>query len=207
MKKNIFCLLLGFILVTLQISVNSCFAEAVVGKLAPDFTATDSLGNRHSLSEYKGKFVVLEWMNHGCPFVRKHYEGGNMQKLQSDYTAKGVVWLSIASSGPGKEGYMTPDQANTAIAEKHSAATALLLDADGKIGRLYGARTTPHMFIVGPDSNLIYAGAIDDNSSTRSSSIAGAKNYVAKALDEALAGKAVSEPNTEPYGCSVKYQS
>ena len=182
-------------------------AEAVVGQAAPAFSATDSSGKTVSLSDYKGKFVVLEWLNHGCPFVRKHYESGNMQKLQATYTAKGVVWLSVASSAEGKEGYMTAEQSKTAYEEKHSVATDVILDADGKVGKAFGARTTPHMFIIGPDAKVIYAGAIDDNDSTRASAISGAKNYIAQALDEALAGKTVSEPSTEPYGCSVKYQS
>ena len=183
------------------------FAEAVVGQMAPAFGTVDSNGVPHSLADLKGKYVVLEWLNHGCPFVKKHYSSGNMQKLQKTYTAKDVVWLSVASSAPGKEGYMTADETNAAVKEKQSAASAVLMDTDGRIGRAYGAKTTPHMFVIDPSGKLIYAGAIDDNDSARASSVEGAKNYVAQALDEAMAGKAVSEPVTEAYGCSVKYQS
>lgn len=193
------------ILMLVLLAFDNCFAQVSVGQPAPFFSASDSNGKTVSLSDFKGKFVVLEWINHGCPFVRKHYEGGNMQKLQGLYTAKGVIWLSISSSAHGKEGFMTAEQANLVSKEKKSLASHFLLDSDGQIGRLYGARTTPHMFIIGPEGKLIYAGAIDDNDSSRLSSVEGANNYVAKSLDEAISGKEVSEPSTEPYGCSVKY--
>lgn len=201
-----FSLFIGLIS-TLLAPTNVAFAGSRVGSEAPNFTLVDSNGKSHSLSDFKGKYVVLEWLNHGCPFVKKHYGTGNMQKLQSSYIAKGVVWLSIASSAPGKEGYMDAEQTNAAIKEKNSQAAAVLIDADGKVGKSYGARTTPHMYIVNPEGKLIYAGAIDDNSSSRAASVEGAKNYVVQALDEAMAGKAVSEAATEPYGCSVKYVS
>jgi peroxiredoxin len=192
---------------TLSLAAGASLALAApqAGAPAPDFTLTDSNGTSHKLSDFKGKFVVLEWLNHGCPFVVKHYSGGNMQKLQKDYTAKDVVWLSIVSSAPGKQGHMTPEETNTTKTEKGSAATAILLDEDGTVGKLYGATATPQMFIVNPEGTLIYSGAIDSVKSTDADDIKEAKNYVAQALDEALAGQPVSEPNTTPYGCSVKY--
>jgi peroxiredoxin len=176
-----------------------------VGKPAPDFTLKDTAGRDVSLSGFKGKTVVLEWTNHGCPFVVKHYQSGNMQKLQKEYTARGVVWLAICSSAPGKQGHMSPQDAAKALADKGAAPSAYLLDEDGKIGRLYGAKRTPEMFIVAKDGTLVYHGAIDDKKSTDASDIATSKNYVAAALDEILSGKPVSLPSTEPYGCSVKY--
>lgn len=185
--------------------VAAATAAPQVGQAAPEFTLTDSTGTSHKLSDFKGKFVVLEWLNHGCPFVKKHYDGGNMQKLQTDYTGKGVVWLSIVSSAPGKQGHMSPEETNAAKAEKNSAATAILLDEDGKVGRLYDAKTTPQMFVINPEGTLVYAGAIDSVKSTDAADVADAKNYVAATLDEAMAGKPVSEPSTTPYGCSVKY--
>jgi peroxiredoxin len=196
-----------FALATFLFCSISAFADAVVGQAAPEFIGTDSNGKTHTLSEYNGKYVVLEWLNHGCPYVRKHYDTGNMQKLQADYTAKGAVWLSIASSAEGKQGHLNAEETNSKIQEKNSKSTAVVLDASGTIGKLYGAKVTPHMFIINPEGNLIYAGAIDDNSSSRPSSVEGAKNYVSKALEEAISGKVVSEAQTEPYGCSVKYKS
>ena len=180
---------------------------AVVGKAAPDFTLTDSNGKSHSLSAYKGKTVVLEWVNFGCPFVRKHYGAGNMQKLQKGYTGKGVVWLSVNSSGEGKEGFHTAAEINALLSEKGAAPSAYLVDASGKVGHLYGARTTPHMFVIDPQGTLVYAGGIDDKPSTDQADIAGATNYVAAALDDTLAGKAVRTSVSKPYGCSVKYSS
>jgi hypothetical protein len=181
--------------------------SAVVGKPAPEFTLTDSNGKSHSLSAYKGKTVVLEWINFGCPFVRKHYGSGNMQKLQAAYTGKGVVWLSVNSSGEGKEGYHTAAEINSALSEKKAAPSAYLVDTNGKVGRLYGARTTPHMFVIDPQGTLVYAGGIDDKPSTDQADIAGATNYVAAALDDTLAGKAVRTSVSKPYGCSVKYST
>jgi alkyl hydroperoxide reductase subunit AhpC len=180
---------------------------AVVGKPAPDFTLTDSNGKSHSLSAYKGKTVVLEWVNFGCPFVRKHYGAGNMQKLQKDYTGKGVVWLSLNSSGQGKEGFHTAAEINSLLSEKGAAPSAYLSDTNGKVGHQYGARTTPHMFVIDPKGTLVYAGGIDDKPSTDQADIPGATNYVAAALDEALAGKKVATAVTKPYGCSVKYSN
>lgn len=183
------------------------FSQLVPGKSAPQFTLTDTNGKTHKLSDYKGKYVVLEWFNHGCPFVRKHYNSGNMQKLQKEYTKKGVIWLSICSSAPGKQGYCSPTEQNQTSAENGAAPTAILLDAPGKVGHLYGAKTTPDMFVIDPKGILIYAGAIDDTPGVDASEIATAKNYVKAALDESMAGKSVSIASTHSYGCSVKYAS
>ena len=180
-------------------------AEVSIGQPAPDFTLTDCSGKKVSLSDYKGKVVVLEWVNHGCPFVAKHYGSGNMQKLQADAAAKGVVWLSICSSAPGKQGHMTGGDASKKCAETQSAATAYLLDESGEVGKTYNAKVTPEMVVIDANGVLVYQGAIDDKKSTNPGDIAGAKNYVAAALDEVLAGKPVSTPKTEAYGCSVKY--
>lgn len=180
-------------------------AAAIVGQAAPDFVATDSKGGQKALSSYRGKFVVLEWVNYECPFVAKHYGSGNMQKLQKAYTAKGVVWLSINSSAPGKQGHFAPEKINALLIEKGAAPTAYLLDPEGKVGRSYGARTTPHMFIVDAAGALVYAGGIDDKPSTDKADIATARNHVQAALDEALGGKPVTVSTSPSYGCSVKY--
>ena len=188
--------------------LSSAKAEgAVVGQPAPDFTGTDSNGKTHKLSDFKGKTVVLEWTNPECPFVVKHYGSGNMQKLQADATKDGVVWLSISSSADGKEGYMTGEQANAYMTEQKSTPTARILDPSGDIGKLYGAKTTPHMFIVDANGTLVYAGAIDDNDSFSPDTVAGAKNYVAAALADIKAGKPVQTASTKPYGCGVKYKN
>lgn len=189
----------------LLIAAGTALADPQVGQAAPDFTLNDSNGNAHKLSDFKGKFVVLEWLNHGCPFVKKHYGAGNMQGLQKEYTAKGIVWLSIASSAPGKQGHMTPEEINTTKTEKDSAATAILVDEDGAVGRLYNAKVTPELYVIDPEGTLVYMGAIDDKKSVDPADIAGAKNYVKQALDEAMAGKPVSEAATTAYGCPVKY--
>jgi peroxiredoxin len=178
-----------------------------VGSSAPDFSLTDAKGKAHSLSEYKGKYVVLEWFNPECPFVKKHYGSGNMQKLQEEFTGKGVVWLTIDSSAPGLEGNLSAEQAEKKIAEWKTKQTALLLDPDGKAGQAYGAKNTPHMFIINPDGKIIYEGAIDSKASPNPADIPTSTNYVKAALDESLAGKPVSNPTTKPYGCSVKYKS
>jgi len=180
--------------------------EALVGQPAPNFTLADTYGNNHSLSDYKGKIIVLEWINHDCPFVAKLYNSGKMQELQKTYTGKGVIWLSINSSAPGKQGFRTPEEANELTRQKKAAPTALLLDSEGRVGKLYGAKTTPHMFIINKDGILVYNGAIDDIRSTNIEDVAKAKNYVQLALDELLAGKEVSIKTTQPYGCSVKYK-
>ena len=180
-------------------------AAVEVGEAAPDFTLQDATGQSRSLSEFLGQFIVLEWFNKDCPFSRKHYDSGNMQGLQSTYTAKGVAWLTITSSAPGKQGYLTPRDAAAVVAERQMASTALLLDPDGTVGRLYGAKTTPHMFVIDLGGMLVYAGAIDDRPSANRADLDGATNYVRQALEEAMAGKPISTPSTTSYGCSVKY--
>ena len=177
-----------------------------VGTNAPDFSLTDSKGKTQTVSQYKGKYVVLEWFNPECPFVKKHYGSGNMQKLQQEFTGKGVVWLTIDSSAPGLEGNLTADQANAKMSEWKTKQTALVLDPDGKAGRSYGAKNTPHMFVINPEGKIIYAGAIDSKATPNPADIPVATNYVKAALDEALAGKTVTTPSSRPYGCSVKYK-
>lgn len=177
-----------------------------VGDTAPDFTGTDSSGKTHKLSEYRGKYVVLEWTNNGCPYTEKHYASGNMQALQKDWTAKGVVWLTVLSSAPGEQGYMTAAQENAYLSKEKASPTAALLDPTGAIGHEYAAKTTPHMFVIDPSGKLIYAGAIDDHPTTDTSDIKSSKNYVSAALTEAMAGQQVATSSTRPYGCSVKYQ-
>jgi peroxiredoxin len=177
-----------------------------VGGSAPDFSLTDAKGKAHSLIDFKGKYVVLEWFNPECPFVKKHYGSGNMQKLQQEFTNKGVVWLTIDSSAPGLEGNLTPEQASNTINSWKTHQTALLLDPEGKAGRAYGAKNTPHMFVISPEGKIVYEGAIDSKPSPNPSDIPNSTNYVKVALEESLAGKPVSNPNTKPYGCSVKYK-
>jgi peroxiredoxin len=177
-----------------------------IGNAAPSFSAPDTKGKTHSLADFKGKYVVLEWFNPECPFVKKHYGAGNMQKLQKEFTDKGVVWLSVDSSASGKEGNLTPEQGEKKMAEWKTQSTALLLDEDGKVGRAYGAKNTPHMFIINPEGKLIYEGAIDSKASANPDDIASSTNYVKAALDDSLAGKPVGTPTTRPYGCSVKYK-
>jgi peroxiredoxin len=178
-----------------------------VGDPAPDFTGTDTTGQPHRLSEYRGKYVVLEWTNNGCPFTRKHYTSGNMQNLQKEWTAKGVVWLTILSSAPGAQGYMTASAENDYMQKVHATPTASLLDPTGALGHEYDAKTTPDMYVIDPSGKLIYAGAIDDHPTTDTSDIAHSKNYVSDALTEAMSGQQVAVTNTRPYGCSVKYNA
>lgn len=180
-------------------------AAPVIGKPAPQFTVTDSNGKSHSLSDYRGKTVVLEWTNDGCPYVKKHYGAGNMQKLQAEVAAAGGVWLSIISSAPGKQGYVKGAQANQLTASRNAKPTAVLLDPAGAIGRAYEAQTTPHMFVIDPKGTLRYMGAIDDQPSTDASTIATARNYVREAFKAVAAGGTVAETATDSYGCSVKY--
>jgi peroxiredoxin len=176
-----------------------------VGSAAPDFSLTDGKGQTHSLSQYKGKYVVLEWFNPECPFVKKHYGSGNMQKLQEQYTSKGVVWLTIDSNAPGSEGNMTPEQAEKVAAAWKTHQTALLLDPEGKAGRAYGAKNTPNMVVISPEGKIAYEGAIDSKATPNPSDIPNSTNYVKVALDESLAGKPVTTANTRPYGCGIKY--
>jgi len=192
------------ILFVLALFAIAAFAVKV-GDQAPDFTGTDSHGQKHKLSDYKGKFVVLEWHNNGCPFTKKHYESSNMQRLQKEWTDKGVVWFTVISSAPGSQGYVTADEENAYMQKVHAVPTAALLDPAGAIGHLYDAKTTPHMFVINPQGQVIYNGAIDDRSTSDPSDVSGAKNYVSEALQEAKAGQPVAVATTRPYGCSVKY--
>ena len=192
------------LMVTLLL-ISSAYAVKV-GEPAPDFQATDSDGQMHKLSSEHGKFVVLEWHNNGCPYTRKHYESGNMQRLQKDWTSKGVVWFTVISSAPGQQGYVTAQQENEYLKQMNASPTAALLDPQGEVGRLYSAKTTPHMFIINSQGMLIYNGAIDDRPTTDLADVNGAKNYVSASLQEATSGKPVSNPTTRPYGCSVKYK-
>src|SRR5213594_736797 len=178
-----------------------------VGSAAPDFSAPDANGKTQSLSQYRGKYVVLEWFNPECPFVKKHYGGGNMQKLQGEYTGKGVVWLTIDSNAPGSEGNITPEQAQKIIAQWKTKQTALLLDPESKVAKLYGAKNPPNMVVISPEGKIVYEGAIDSKASPNPADIPSSTNYVKAALDESLAGKPVSNAQTKPYGCSVKYKS
>ncbi len=175
------------------------------GESAPDFKGTDSNGKTQTLLQYRGKYVVLEWANQGCPYERKHYESGNMESLQREWTGKGVIWLSIISSAPGQQGYVSPAEENEYLRHMKASPTAAVLDPTGEIGRLYGAKTTPHMFVIDPQGKLIYEGAIDDKPSPDPATLKGAHNFVSKALEEAMAGKPVATPVTRSYGCSVKY--
>jgi peroxiredoxin len=180
---------------------------ARVGDPAPDFTGTDSNGQTHKLSEYRGKYVVLEWTNNGCPYTRKHYTSGNMQNLQKEWTAKGVVWLTVLSSAPGAQGYMNASAENDYMQKVHATPTAALLDPTGVVGHEFDAKTTPDMYVIDPEGKLIYAGAIDDHPTTDPSDIAHSKNYVSDALTQAMAGQQVAVTYTRPYGCSVKYNA
>ena len=177
------------------------------GQKAPEFKAVDVSGRAVALSDFMGKYVVLEWFNPGCPFVRKHYNSGNMPATQKDALAKGAVWLAINSTERESSDWMSPSQLVRWQGEKASAPSATLLDEDGSIGRAYGARTTPHLYIVNPQGQLVYAGGIDSIPSARADDIARATNYVKQGLGEAAAGKAISVAASQPYGCSIKYKS
>jgi peroxiredoxin len=178
---------------------------AKVGAPAPDFTATGSDGKAYHLADYRGKFVVLEWHNNGCPYTQKHYESGNMQRLQKEWTGKGVVWFTVISSAPGTQGYVTADQENAYVEKMRAAPTAVLLDSNGEVGHLYDAKTTPQMVVIDPQGKVIYDGAIDDHPTTETSDIPQSKNYLDLALKQATAGKQVEITTSRPYGCSVKY--
>jgi len=188
----------------LALASHAAFA-ASAGQAAPDFSVTDSTGKAVHLSDYKGKFVVLEWTNPECPFVRKHYDSANMQTLQKEWGAKDVVWLSVNSTSRSSFEYKTGAQMNSWMQSQGAAQKAVLIDGDSATGRQYAAKTTPHMFVVDPKGQIVYAGAIDDKRSARPEDVKTSTNYVRLALTEAMAGKPVSTPNTTPYGCSVKY--
>lgn len=202
MKKTIVIAFLLLFAINLSAS-----DKAKIDAPAPDFTLLDSNGNEHSLSDFKGKYVVVEWINFGCPFVKKHYNSGNMQSLQKKYTGKNVVWLSICSSAEGKQGYFGNEEINEQLKDKAAAMTAYLIDESGKVGHMYNAKTTPHMYIVNPEGILVYAGGIDDKASTDEDDIETATNYVSTALDALMAGKEIADKVTKPYGCSVKYKN
>jgi len=187
------------------------FAEPKLGETAPDFELKDSNGKTHKLSQYRGKFVVLEWLNHDCPFVVKHYTTDekykdlNMQSTQKMAKDQGVIWLSINSTAEDNKDYKTPAKTNELIKKTNTQAHAVLLDPKGTVGRKYDAKTTPHMFVINPEGKVIYMGAIDDNSSSRVTALTGARNYVREALQKAKANEALAITQTKPYGCSVKY--
>jgi len=194
-----------FVLATALLTLPMMISAAKVGDAAPAFSATGSDGKTYKLADYRGKYVVLEWHNNGCPYTRKHYESGNMQKLQKEWTGKGVIWFTVISSAPGTQGYVTAVQENAYLTQMHATPTAALLDPNGDLGHMYNAKTTPHMIVIAPTGNLIYDGAIDDHPTPDQSDIAASKNYVDLALQAAIAGKLVELATTRPYGCSVKY--
>ena len=185
----------------------SLHAAPAVGQSAPDFTLRDISGKAVKLSDFRGKHVVLEWTNPGCPYVRKHYDSGNMPATQKEAVGKGVVWLAINSTGKSSSEYMEPAKLVAWQNERRAQPTATLLDEEGMVGKAFGARTTPHMYIVDPQGRLIYAGGIDSIASSDAGDIKKAVNYVRQGLNEALAGKPLSAAVTRPYGCSVKYSS
>ncbi len=186
---------------------SACALAANVGQPAPAFTAVDTNGKTVSLADFKGKHVVLEWVNPGCPFVRKHYDSANMQGTQKEATGQGVVWLAVNSTAEDTSDYMAPAALQQWMNKQQAAASATLMDADGKVGRAYAARTTPHMYIINPAGTLVYAGAIDSKPTANKADIASATNHVKVALAESLAGKPVSTPSTRAYGCAVKYSA
>jgi peroxiredoxin len=175
------------------------------GEIAPDFKGTDSNGKTEALAQYRGKYVVLEWANQGCPYEQKLYNSGTMESLQKQWTSKGVVWLSILSSAPGQQGNVSPAEENDYLRKMKAAPTAAVLDPSGTIGRLYAAKTTPHMFVIDPQGKIVYQGAIDDQPTPDPASLKLAHNYVSEALEESMVGKPVATPVTKSYGCSVKY--
>lgn len=180
-------------------------ASATVGQPAPAFTATDSQGRTHNLADFRGRTVVLEWTNADCPFVQKFYSVGEMQKLQAEARQQGVVWLTVNSGAPGKQGHVTPAEANAKMKAQGFNSTAYLPDPDGSIGRAYGARTTPHMFVIDPKGTLVFAGGIDNIPTANPADIGKAQNFVRAALADLAAGRPVATPTARPYGCSVKY--
>jgi len=200
-RSTLYAMLVAVVICAVPLLISA----AKVGETAPDFTATASNGKTFRLADNRGKYVVLEWHNNGCPYVKKHYNSGNMQKLQKQWTAKGVVWFTVISSAPGKQGYMNANEENNYLAKMGAAPTAVLLDSSGTIGHLYDAKTTPQMIVINPQGVVIYDGAIDDKPTTDLEDVPGATNYVSLALEQAMAGKEVTTTTTRPYGCSVKY--
>ncbi|MCG6964962.1 MAG: redoxin domain-containing protein [Chromatiaceae bacterium] len=199
-------MLMKTVMTTLLFTLATTAGAALrIGEPAPGFTGIDTRGNSHALSDYRGKPVILEWTNHDCPYVRKHYNSGNMQQQQRAATDQGAVWLSIISSAPGKQGHVTPAQADTLTVERNAAPSAVILDENGEIGRLYGAKTTPHMYIIDADGKLAYMGGIDSIASSNPADIEKAIQYVPAALARVMNGEPVASSVTRPYGCSVKY--
>ena len=195
-----------YLLSALMLAAAPAFAAtAVVGQPAPAFSATDTSGKAVSLADFKGKTVVLEWVNPGCPYVRKHYDSANMQATQKGAAGQGVVWLAVNSTATGHYDYKKPADMAAWMTVQKAAATHTLMDSEGKIGKAYGARTTPHLYVVDAKGNLAYAGGIDDKATANAADVKTAKNYVNAALGDVLAGKAVAQAVTRPYGCSVKY--
>lgn len=201
--------LMIFALIVMAAPVTAAtFGELKPGDPAPGFTLKDVDGREHNLNDYLGKIVILEWTNHECPYVVKHYETGNMQKLQEQTTAnEDTIWLTIVSSAPGKQGHTSPEEAKMIIEEAGAKATARLFDPSGDVGRKYGAQTTPHMYVIDKEGKLAYMGAIDDNPSARHSTVETAKNYVSAALGAVMEGRTPEIAQTKPYGCSVKYSA
>lgn len=197
--------LIRSLIAVLLLPAAAALAAPEVGKPAPDFTATDTAGQTVRLADLRGRTVVLEWTNHDCPYVRKHYDAGNIQAQQREAAQHGVVWLSVISSAPGKQGHVTPAEADRLTATRNAAPAAVLLDPRGELGRAYGARTTPHLFVIDPSGVLRYMGGIDSIASTDRADIARARQYVPAALAELRAGRPVTDAVTRPYGCSVKY--
>lgn len=181
------------------------FAEAKIGSAAPDFSVVDAQGKTHKLADYKGKNVVLEWYNKDCPYVRKHYNSQNMQKLQGEMKDKGVVWLTVVSSKPKSQGHQNAADTLKNAEKEKSKSAAILLDESGVMGKAYGAKTTPHMYLIDEKGVLRYNGAIDSNDSANPKTIETAENYIVAAVDSVLKGEAVAKPTTKPYGCTVKY--
>ena len=181
------------------------WADAVPGKPAPAFSVKDQNGQLHELNKYAGKWLVLEWFNKDCPYVRKHYDSGNMQALQKKFTDQEVVWLSVISSAKGKQGFLHAKAVDGVMKDNKMASTSVLLDVDGVMGKAYGAKTTPHMFVINPKGEVVYAGAIDDNDSANPDVIAKSKNLVSEALTAGMSGKPVAVASSKPYGCAVKY--
>ena len=194
------------LLTTLAFCSPTAFANVAAGQSAPEFTLTDIQGKPQKLSAYKGKYVVLEWFNSECPFVQKHYESGNMQSLQKRYGDKGVVWLTINSTSTDSSNYRDPARSQQIVKDWKINSAALMLDTEGTVGHAYGARTTPHLWVIDPSGKVIYTGGIDDKATYRADDVKTAKNFVAVALDESMSGKPVSMPSAAPYGCSVKYK-
>lgn len=205
MIRSAMCSLVAAGCLALALTAQPALAKPEVGQPAPDFSVTDTTGRTWSLSDLGGKGLVLEWTNHDCPYVKKHYESGNMQMVQKEATAAGYAWLSVVSSAPGKQGHVTAARADELTRSRGASPTAVLLDEDGTMGRAYGAQTTPHLYVIDGAGTLVYMGGIDDRATTNPADVAGAKNYVRLALADLAAGKPVSNSLTRPYGCSVKY--